>query len=55
MKFKMFEEDTLVSLENAVNAWLLTGTFYTYSQSCCMTPDGEGGECYCLQLFYLEK
>lgn len=55
MKFKIFEEASLVALEAAVNAWLLTGTYYTYSQCFSVIPDGEGGYTYCMPMFYLEK
>ena len=55
MQFKTFEESTLAAVETAVNAWLATGTYYTYSQCFNMIPDGGGGENVCLMLFYMEK
>lgn len=55
MKFKIFTEDDVAAIETAVNAWLLTGTYYTYSQSFCQMNVGEVDECCCLQIFYLEK
>lgn len=55
MKFKCFQNATLQGIDDSVNAWLLTGTFYTYSNSFSMVPDGAGGEDYLLAVFYMEK
>lgn len=55
MKFKTFESATLVGVETLVNAWLLTGNFYCYSNSFNMIPDGGSGENVCLMIFYTEK
>lgn len=55
MKFKIFEEATLTALESAVNVWLLTGTYFCYSNCYNMVPDGGGGENYCMMIFYMEK
>ncbi len=55
MQFKVFQNATLAGIETAVNTWLATGTFYTYTQSFTMVPDGGGGEDFCLSIFYMEK
>ena len=55
MQLKIFEEADLAAIESAVNAWLLTGTFYTYCNCFNMVPDGQGGENICLMIFYMEK
>jgi hypothetical protein len=55
MLFKCFQNATLAGLEVDVNAWLLTGTFYTYSNSFAMVPDGSGGEDFLLNVFYMQK
>ena len=55
MKFKCFESATLAGIQDLVNAWLLTGTIYTYSNTFNMVPDGGGGENFCLMVFYMEK
>ena len=55
MLFKCFQNATLQGVEDAVNAWLVTGNFYTYSNSFNMVPDGSGGEDYCIMIFYIEK
>ena len=55
MKFKCFQSATLQGIQDAVNAWLLTGTFYTYSNSFCMVPCPPDPDEYCLMIFYMEK
>lgn len=55
MKFKCFVSPTMEGIEILVNAWLLTGIYYTYSNSFNMIPDGSGGEDVSLMVFYMEK
>lgn len=55
MQFKCFQNASLAGIDAEVNAWLLTGNFFCYSNAFNMVPDGQGGEDFCMMIFYMEK